>query len=343
MQHSAPLSRIFHRLPIAMVFVTLLSMFVGCGEQPAKPTAGPSPNGGEGKGSQRITVVATTGMIADLARTIASDRAEVLALMGEGVDPHLYKPSPGDIRKLTAADCVLYNGLHLEGRMGEVLENLGKKKVVAAVAERIDASRLLAPPEFPDQKDPHVWFDVTLWAEASSAIRDALIQADPAGESTYRAAAERLRTDLAALHDEVKTALAAVPPDRRVLVTAHDAFGYFGRAYGFEVLAIQGISTDSEAGLKDINQLVDLLVSRRVPAVFFESSVPRKAIDALIEGASARGHPVRLGGELFSDAMGAAGTPEGTYIGMVRHNVKVIAEGLGASAASPPASPSPLK
>jgi manganese/zinc/iron transport system substrate-binding protein len=290
-------------------------------------------------------VVATTGMIADLARRIGGDRAEVTALMGEGVDPHLYKPSPGDIRKLTAADCVLYNGLHLEGRMGEVLEKLAKKKVVVAVAERIDAARLLAPPEFPDQKDPHVWFDVTLWSEAAVAVRDALIQADPKGESAYRAAAERLAAELAALHEEVKTALAAVPADRRVLVTAHDAFHYFGRAYGFEVLAIQGISTDSEAGLKDINHIVDVLVQRRIPAVFFESSVPRKAIDALIEGASSRGHPVKLGGELFSDAMGASGTPEGTYAGMIRHNVKVIVEGLGAAPASraAPAPPSPLK
>lgn len=329
-----------HSLFRSIRFLLLLAFAVvllGCDE----PSSTIDSSAGRSSGGEpRLSVVATTGMIADVARRIGGDRADVTALMGEGVDPHLYKPSPGDIRKLTAADCVLYNGLHLEGRMVEVLANLAKKKVAVAVAERIDPARLLAPPEFPDQKDPHVWFDITLWSEAAVAVRDALIQADPDGESAYRAAADRLAAELAALHQEVKAALAAVPTDRRVLVTAHDAFAYFGRAYGFEVLAIQGISTDSEAGLKDINHLVDVLVQRRIPAVFFESSVPRKAIDALIQGASARGHPVRLGGELFSDAMGATGTPEGTYAGMIRHNVKIIVEGLGGAPAAPLPAPS---
>lgn len=323
---TTPQTTTHHRIAsfaLAALAGALTLLLVACREQSPAPAPAPSGTG------NRPTIVATTGMIADLARSIAGDRAQVTALMGEGVDPHLYKPSPGDVRMLSEADGVLYNGLHLEGRMGEVLENLGKRKVVVAVAERLDHAKLISPPEFPGEHDPHVWFDVSLWAEVAPAIRDALIKADPAGEADYRRGSEQVQSSLAALHTEVKTALAAVPPERRVLVTAHDAFGYFGRAYGFEVLAVQGISTDSEAGLKDINQLVDVLVSRKIPAVFFESSVPRRAIDALIEGAGSRGHTVRLGGELFSDAMGASGTPEGTYAGMIRHNVKVIVDALG--------------
>lgn len=290
--------------------------------------------GGAGRGpadpqqKAALTVVTTTGMIADIARNIAGERARVSALMGEGVDPHLYKPSPGDVRMLSDADLVLYNGLHLEGRMGEVLENLGKRKAVVPVAGGIAPDRLRSPPEFKGQHDPHVWFDVSLWIVAAEATREALIKADPDGAMMFRANAERYLAQLGSLHEEVRTAIASIPIERRVLVTAHDAFGYFGRAYGIEVLAIQGISTDSEAGLKDINHLVDVIVERNIPAVFIESSVPRKTIDALIEGAKGKGHAVRVGGELFSDAMGAAGTPEGTYTGMVRHNVKVIVEGL---------------
>lgn len=276
-------------------------------------------------------IVATTGMIADLARTIAGDRGSVIALMGEGVDPHLYKPGPSDVQKLMDADVVLYNGLHLEGRMGEVLESLGKKPAttVIAVAERLDPARLLAPPEVQTAHDPHVWFDVMLWHDVAGIIRDALAAADPGGKPGYDDRARALQAELAVLDAEVRAGIATIPEDRRVLITAHDAFGYFGRAYDLEVLAIQGISTDSEAGLKDINRLVDTIVNRKVPAVFFESSVPRKAVDALVEGARARGHDLRIGGELFSDAMGPAGTPEGHYLGMVRHNVRIIVEGLG--------------
>lgn len=302
----------------------------GCRESAGDTGRGDRPD----SGSDRITVVATTGMLADLARAITGDHAEVRALMGEGVDPHLYKPSPGDIRLLSSADVVLYNGLHLEGKMGEVLESLGRKKTVVAAAEGIDPARLLAPPEFEGQKDPHIWFDVSLWMEAAEVVRDALAKADPPRGPVYGVNAEKHIAALAALHEEVKAEIGRIPSDRRVLITAHDAFGYFGRAYGIEVLAIQGISTDSEAGLKDINHLVDVIVQRRVPAVFVESSVPRRTIEALIEGARARGQQVRIGGELFSDAMGPAGTPEGTYIGMIRHNVRVIVEGL---AGAPPA------
>lgn len=273
-------------------------------------------------------VAATTGMIADAARVIAGGRAIVTGLMGEGVDPHLYKASPADVRVLSEADLILYNGLHLEGRMGDLFERLGRTRRTVAVTDSIPRDVLREPPEFKGHPDPHVWFDVSLWMKAVERIRDALIEMDPAGRDDYAARAESYLKELAALHEWCRSELARIPAERRVLVTAHDAFGYFGRAYGVEVEGIQGISTDSEPSIQDINHLVDLLVRRRIGAVFVESSVPPKTIEALVEGARARGHAVRVGGQLFSDAMGKAGTPEGTYLGMVRHNVRTIVAAL---------------
>jgi len=308
-----------------------------CG--PADEPGAKSPKGG------KIAVVATTGMIADAARVVGGDRATVTALMGPGVDPHLYKATPGDVRTLQSADLILYNGLHLEGRLADVLVRLATRQPTVRVTETIDESLLREPPEFDGHFDPHVWFDVSLWTTVVERTRDALIERDPPGTEVFTANAAAYLTQLRELHEYCRTEIAKVPAERRILVTAHDAFGYFGRAYGIEVTAIQGISTDSEAALKDINALVDTLVARHVPAVFIESSVPRKAIDALVEGCKARGHSVRIGGELFSDAMGQAGTTEDSYIGMVRHNVRTIVEALapsqGTAPAAPVASPTP--
>jgi manganese/zinc/iron transport system substrate-binding protein len=248
--------------------------------------------------------------------------------MGEGVDPHLYKASPADARLLAEADLILYNGLHLEGRMADVLVRLARSRPTVQVTESIPEDQLREPPEFQGQYDPHVWFDVSLWMKVVERTRDALTELDPLGREAFQANAASHLQELEALHAWCRGELARVPRERRILVTAHDAFGYFGRAYGLEVLGIQGISTDSEPSIQDINRLVDLLVERRVPAVFVESSVPRKTIEALVEGARARGHAVAIGGELFSDAMGRAGTPEGTYVGMVRHNVNTIVRAL---------------
>lgn len=240
----------------------------------------------------------------------------------------MYKASPGDTRLLAEADVIFYGGLLLEGRMVDVLVKMAGKKPTVAVTERMEASKLREPPEFQGHPDPHVWFDVSLWREAVMRMRDALMEHDAARAAVYAKNAEEYLAELDALHEWCKSELGKIPPEKRVLVTAHDAFGYFGRAYGLEVLAIQGISTDSEASLRDLNGLVDLLVSRKIPAVFVESTVPRKTIEALVEGAKARGHTVVVGGELFSDAMGTAGTEEGTYIGMVRHNVRTIVAAL---------------
>jgi len=281
----------------------------------------------------RPMVVATTGMVADLARAVAGDRADVTALIGEGVDPHLYKPTRSDIAKLTRADVVLLNGLRLEGKMDEAFQRLATAgKPVVAVAERVPAAQRLAPPEFEGNDDPHVWMVPSLWVHALDAVRDALAAADPAGADTYTRNADAYKAELADLDTYARAVFESVPANARMLVTAHDAFNYLGRAYGLEVRGIQGVSTESEAGLRDIESLVALLVERGIPAVFAETSVSDRNVQALIEGAAARGHTVVLGGSLFSDAMGAPGTYEGTYVGMVDHNVTIIARALGGSA-----------
>lgn len=274
----------------------------------------------------KLKVTTTTGMIADVVRNVGGEHVSVISLMGPGIDPHLYKPTSGDLARLGQAQVILYNGLGLEGKMATALDRMAKQKPTVAVAEGISQQLLLDDEE--GHPDPHVWFDVSLWMTAVESVRDTLVKADPANKATYEANAAAYLKELEALHAWAKAELATIPQERRVLVTAHDAFGYFGRAYQIEVMALQGISTDAEYGLADVQGLVDVLTSRKVKAVFFESSIPQRSIQAVVEGARAKGHQVAVGGELFSDAMGAAGTPEGTYIGMVRHNVSTIVSAL---------------
>ncbi|HEX2838284.1 MAG TPA: zinc ABC transporter substrate-binding protein [Phycisphaerales bacterium] len=308
-----------------LAFLTAGAVLLAAACDRAAPGSGPAPAAGA---PDVLTVVATTGMVADLAREVAGPHAQVTVLMGEGVDPHLYKASPSDIRALEGADLILYSGLHLEGNMGEVLEKLASRKAVVAVTDGIPRDRLMAFGGSADAHDPHVWFDVSMWAQCLPTVERAFAKAAPQHAADFASSRERHAKELAALDAEVRAAVATIPKERRVLVTAHDAFGYFGRAYDVEVLGVQGMSTESEASLADINALVETLVSRRVPAVFVESSVSPRNIEALRQGAASRGHTVRVGGSLFSDAMGAAGTPEGTYPGMVRHNVRTIVEAL---------------
>lgn len=277
---------------------------------------------------KQIKVVTTTNIIADSARNIAGNRMVIESLMGEGVDPHLYKASPGDIRRLSSADLILFNGLHLEGKMADILHNLGSRKKTVEVTRDIPREQLRAPAEFQGFFDPHVWFDVRLWSIACRTIREALIETDPAGKEVFEANFAKYFGELEKLDTWTRERIQTIPPSTRILVTAHDAFGYFGKTYGLTVRGIQGLSTDSEASLRDINLLVDLLVDKKVPAVFVESSVPAKMIEALAEGARGRGQQVRVGGELFSDSLGKYGSPEGTYIGMVKHNVDTIVKGL---------------
>lgn len=313
-------------------FLLLLAacLLVACDSSPATPVpAGPLPGSGEGRLMQ---VVATTGMIADPARAIAGDRAMVTALIAPGVDPHLFKPTRSDVQRLLNADIILTNGLLLEGRMGDALARASAAgRSVRAVAELVDPALRLAAEEEGKAHDPHLWMDPSAWARVVEVIRDVLIEADPEGAETYRKNCAAYVAELDALDAYAKAQLGAIPPDRRVLVTAHDAFRYFGRRYDLTVLGVQGISTESEAGLQDIERLVSLLVERRVPAVFAESTVSDRSVQALVAGARARGHSVTLGPSLYSDALGDVDTYEGTYIGMIDHNVTTIARALGGS------------
>lgn len=279
--------------------------------------------------AEKLTVVATTGMIADAVRQVGGDHVEVRGLMGPGVDPHAYRQTRTDIVAMTRADLVLWHGLYLEAQMESFFEDLGEKRTVIAVAEGLPKDSLLGHDDYDDKFDPHVWMDPSLWSDVVTEVRDALTAVAPDHAADFTANAAAHLEDLTALKTYAVQRLATVPDSARVLVTAHDAFGYFGAAYGFEVLGVQGISTESEAGLNRIGELVDLLVARKIGAVFVESSVSDRGMRALIEGAAAKGHTVTVGGELFSDAMGQDGTYEGTYIGMLDHNVTVIAEALG--------------
>jgi manganese/zinc/iron transport system substrate-binding protein len=297
-----------------LLLISLAALAPGCAGE-AAPFGKPS-------------VVTTIGMIADVASRIAGEHAVVESLMQTGVDPHLYKASEGDVRRLGRADLILYNGLNLEGKMADVLAKMARTRRVVAVSEAVPGDLLRTPPEFGGHPDPHVWFDVSLWAMTIDVIERELLRLVPDQEAGLRRNAESLRRELSDLDGWVAAEIGALPARQRILITAHDAFGYFGRRYGMEVMGLQGISTVSEAGLKDVERLVDAIVGREVKAIFVESSVPRRSIEAVQAACGARGHDVAIGGQLFSDAMGPAGTPEGTYAGMVRHNVKTIVEAL---------------
>ncbi len=296
---------------------------------PGAALSGCEAGSGADVSGRKIRVTVTTGMIADTVARVGGERVEVTALMGPGVDPHLYKPSEGDIARLQNADIIFYNGLNLEGKMGDLFVKMAASgKPTVAVTEGIDRSVLREPPEFQGHYDPHVWFDVSLWSQTVPTIVEALSRLDPGSRSLYEANGREVRQRLAELHAYCKRRLAEIPEPQRVLVTAHDAFGYFGRAYDVEVVGLQGISTVSEVSLSDVQRLVERITRQRIKAVFVESSVPKRSIEAVVQGCEARGHPVRIGGMLFSDALGEAGTPEGTYEGMVRHNVETIVAAL---------------
>lgn len=278
----------------------------------------------------KLTVVATTGMIADAARQIGGAEVAVTALMGAGVDPHAYRQTRTDIAAMTRADLVLWHGLYLEAQMEDFFHSLARKRVVVPVAEAMPKDLLRGHDDYADKFDPHVWMSPEMWKHVVREVARALTEARPAATDLFAANLERHLGELDRLSDYGRKVVAGVPDDNRVLVTAHDAFGYFGRDYGFDVLGIQGISTQSEAGLNRIGELVDVLVDRQVKAVFVETSVADRSMRALIEGAAAKDHEVVIGGELFSDAMGAEGTYEATYLGMLDHNFTTIAGALGA-------------
>ncbi len=277
---------------------------------------------------RQVHVVATTNFIADVAKEIGGPRVRVTALMGPGVDPHLYKASAGDVRDLVEADLVAYGGLELEGKMGDAFDQLAEQRPVVAIASAIPRPLLRAEPQHPDRPDPHVWFDPTLWRHATDALARALARVDPRHREGYLRRAAAYAERLEELDAWARRTLAPIPARRRVLVTSHDAFQYLGARYDLDVVPIQGISTATEATTADVERVAAVIARRDVPAVFVESSVPRQTIDAVLASAARQGGRAVIGEPLFSDAAGDAGTPEGTYLGMFRHNVRALAKGL---------------
>ncbi len=305
----------YYKRMICLILFTLAFLVLSCSQISHKE-------------SGKLKVVTTIGMLADAVKVITADSVEVTGLMGPGVDPHLYKATSGDVSLLDKADLIVYNGLNLEAKMTVIFKKMSASKRTLAVAERIDSSLLRFPEYFKGHPDPHVWFDVSMWKTVVAATGAVLMEMDSANQKLYQENLSGYLHVLDELHKWVKAQMATIPEEKRILVTAHDAFGYLGRAYDIEVRGLQGISTVTEAGLYDLTHMIDMLVERKIKAVFVESSVPRKAIEAVVEGCRQRGLDIEIGGELFSDAMGEGGTPEGTYIGMVRHNVNTIVKAL---------------
>lgn len=289
------------------------------------------PAGGSGSESEKLKVVTTTTMITDLLNQIGGDHISVQGLMGAGVDPHLYKATESDVTKLHEAHLIFYNGLHLEGKLDEIFEkmNSGSQKTFA-IGEAIPKQRLLKANEEYAQFDPHIWFDIENWKNAAKYVANVLGEQDQKHKADYDKNLERYLTELDNLQTSMLNMIEEVMQEKRVLITAHDAFEYFANAYGFRVKSLQGISTVSEAGAADVRKLADFIFEQKIPAVFVESSVPVRNIRALQDAVNARGFEVQIGGELFSDALGTPGTPEGTYTGMYEHNVKTIVSALTA-------------
>ena len=280
-----------------------------------------------------LSVLATIAMIGDVVKQIAGDRIRVETLMGAGVDPHLYKATREDVARMLRADVIFYNGLVLEGKMTDAIIRVARSgRPVYAVTELLPEDQLIEPEGADGLYDPHVWMDPRVWARAAEMIADRLVTHDRANAQVFRRNLAALQAKMAELDTYAERAIATVPEQQRLLVTAHDAFSYFARRYGVEVLGIQGLSTESEAGVRRIQELVSVLVTRRIPAVFVETSVSDRNVQALVEGARARGHAVTIGGSLFSDAMGEPGSYEGTYIGMIDHNVTTVVRALGGQA-----------
>tara|TARA_B110000977_G_scaffold198932_1_gene284967 strand:- start:1048 stop:2034 length:987 start_codon:yes stop_codon:yes gene_type:complete len=277
---------------------------------------------------EKLNIVTTTGMISDALKNIVGNNADVISLMGPGVDPHLYKVSQRDIKKLLNADIIFYNGLHLEGKMGEVLDQMSERKPVIAIYKGLTEKQLRATSEFQGNYDPHIWFSVKIWTDVVHFIGKSLTELDQVHASFYQANTTKYVEQLTQLHKWTIEQINTIPKKQRVLITAHDAFGYFGGEYGMQVKGLQGLSTAAEYGLKDVTNLVDFISENKIKAMFVESSVSDRSIKAVMEGCKAKGHKVIIGGTLYSDAMGAENKPEGKYIGMVKHNVTIIVEAL---------------
>jgi manganese/zinc/iron transport system substrate-binding protein len=277
----------------------------------------------------KLNIVTTTTMITDLVNNIGGDSVNVEGLMGSGVDPHLYKASEGDVTKLVNADIIFYNGLHLEGKLVEVFEKMGSaSKTPIALAEVLDKSTLIGSDYFASNYDPHVWFDITYYKQFAEKVTSVLSEKNPENASYFDSNKLKYLTKLEQLQTVIKAKIETLPQEKRILVTAHDAFNYFGKAYDFEVVGLQGLSTATEAGVQDVQKLATFIIAKKIKAIFVESSVPKRTIEALQEAVKSKGHNVEIGGTLYSDALGNAGTVEGTYIGMFDYNVNTIVNAL---------------
>lgn len=300
------------------ITLALMLVLAGCGTQPASNTE-----------DDKLNIVATTTMLADLSKIIGGEHVSVNGLMGPGIDPHLYQASAGDVTLMQKADVVVYNGLHLEGKMGEIFKNLnGQGIFVISIEEGIDKSKLLMSEDDKSVYDPHIWFDVSLWKDAARIVAAGLSQADPNHSSDYEANLENYLKELDMTDTYIRDRSSEVVEGQRVLITAHDAFNYFGKAYGFEVRGLQGISTDAEAGTADVSALASFIVERQIKAIFVESSVPPKTIEALQAAVKAKGFDVAIGGELYSDSLGGEGSGAESYILTVRANIETIVDSL---------------
>lgn len=309
--------------PLRSWWIALLLISVAAGVGGGCTSSSSSPDDG------RLRVVATTNILGDLVQQLAGDRVHLSTLMGPGVDPHLYKASEGDIQRMAQADWVLYNGLHLEGKMTEIFPEMDRRGIATtAAAASLPDSVLIPSADYASAYDPHVWFDVDLWRRVAARVGQTLARLDTAHAATYRERTEAYVQRLDSLDRYATTEMQRVPDAKRVLITSHDAFRYLGRAYAIEVRGLQGISTTSEAGTRDVQNLADFVAERRIPALFVETSVSPRGIRAVQKAVEARGFRVRVGGTLYGDALGDAGTPTGTYVGAVRHNVDTIVSGL---------------
>ncbi|WP_298497495.1 zinc ABC transporter substrate-binding protein [uncultured Algibacter sp.] len=275
----------------------------------------------------KLNVVTTTSMITDLVKNIGGQHINLQGLMGSGVDPHLYKASEGDVTKLSSADIIFYNGLHLEGKLVEVFEKMKNKKTIA-IGDALDKNTLIGSEYFASNYDPHIWFNINYWIQATQFVTKKLSEAIPEQAAAFKSNETVYIKQLEDLKTKIKATIETLPKEQRILVTAHDAFNYFGKAFDFEVVGLQGLSTATEAGVQDVQKLSAFIIEKKVKAVFIESSVPRRTIEALQAAVKSKGHDVIIGGSLFSDALGNAGTIEGTYIGMFEYNVNTIVNAL---------------
>ena len=279
------------------------------------------------KENTKLNIVTTTSMITDLVSNIGGEHINLQGLMGSGVDPHLYKASEGDVSKLVNADIIFYNGLHLEGKLVEVFEKMQNKKTIA-ISDALDTKTLIGSEYFASNYDPHIWFNVDYWEQAASYVTKILSEAIPDKKDIFETNRNNYLKQLQELKKELKITIDSLPEEKRVLVTAHDAFNYFGKSFGFEVVGLQGLSTATEAGVQDVQNLSSFIIEKNVKAIFIESSVPKRTIEALQAAVNSKGHNVIIGGSLYSDALGNAGTVEGTYIGMFKYNVNTIVNAL---------------